>query len=153
VHALLGSHLPAATASAAAAVAAELAVAAAPRARSVGRTVGQRGPRGVTMPPPPKNLTSVRMMLSGFIGLAVVYAGTAVYTFQLRGVDETPEIRAAKAKILAERDARRKVRAAAAFPSTPLLSARCAGARPLTAVHPAGCCCCCLLLSLLLCWA
>ena len=74
------------------------------------------------MPPPPKNLTSVRMMLSGFIGLAVVYAGTAVYTFQLRGVDETPEIRAAKAKILAERDARRKVRAAAAFPSTPLLA-------------------------------
>ena len=38
--------------------------------------------------PPAKNLTSVRMMLSGFIGLAVVYAGTAVYTFQLRAVDE-----------------------------------------------------------------
>ena len=57
-----------------------------------------------------KNLTSVRMMLSGFIGLAVAYAGTAVYTFQLRAVDETPEIKAAKAKILAERDERRKVR-------------------------------------------
>ena len=59
--------------------------------------------------PAAKNLSSVRMMLSGFIGLAVVYAGTAVYTFQLRSVDETPEIKAAKAKILAERDERRKV--------------------------------------------
>lgn len=66
-------------------------------------------PRSCVMPPA-KNLTSVRMMLSGFIGLAVVYAGTAVYTFQLRAVDETPEIKAAKAKILAERDERRKVR-------------------------------------------
>jgi hypothetical protein len=56
-----------------------------------------------------KNLTSVRMMLSGFISLAVVYAGTAVYTFQLRAVDDTPEIKAAKAKILAQRDERRKV--------------------------------------------
>ena len=62
---------------------------------------------------PAKNLSSVRMILSGFVGLAVVYAGTAVYTFQLRAVDETPEIKAAKAKILAERDERRKVRRSA----------------------------------------
>ena len=59
---------------------------------------------------PAKSLTSVRMMLSGFIGLAVVYAGTAAYTFRLRTVDDTPEIKAAKAQIMIDRDTRRKVR-------------------------------------------
>lgn len=80
----------------------------------------------------PQNLKSVRMMLSGFIGLAVVYAGTAVYTFQLRAVDETPEIKAAKAKILAERDERRKVRILACY----LLGHRCLFRRATAAALP-----------------
>ena len=48
----------------------------------------------------------VRLLLGGFIGLAVGYAGTALYAFQLRTVDDSPEILAAKAKILEARKAR-----------------------------------------------
>ena len=48
----------------------------------------------------------VRLLLGGFIGLAVGYAGTARYAFQLRTVDDSPEILAAKAKILEARKAR-----------------------------------------------
>ena len=48
----------------------------------------------------------VRLLLGGFIGLAVGYAGTALYAFQLRAVDDSPEILAAKAEILEARKAR-----------------------------------------------
>ena len=59
------------------------------------------------MPTTP-NAPRVRFMLTGFIGLAVAYAGTALYAFQLRSVDDTPEIQAAKAAILAERQQRQR---------------------------------------------
>ena len=48
----------------------------------------------------------VRLLLGGFIGLAVGYASTALYAFQLRAVDDSPEILAAKAEILEARKAR-----------------------------------------------
>ncbi len=57
---------------------------------------------------PTPNAPRVRFMLTGFIGLAVAYAGTALYAFQLRSVDDTPEIQAAKAAILAERQQRQR---------------------------------------------
>ena len=40
------------------------------------------------------------------IVLAAGYAGTALYAFQLRTVDDSPEILAAKSKIVADRKAR-----------------------------------------------